>query len=390
MLDGIQQRDVALQAAKDDLEIRVHERTEAVRREVGVRIHAEEALSKERQVLRALIDNVPDLMYVKDTLSRFIVANVAVARAKGVRSPEDLIGKTDFDFFSRDIAAGYYQDEQNLIRAKQPLVDHEEQSVTETGLPIWLLTTKVPLLDSNGDDTGIAGVGHDITARKKAELEWQRAKDAASRAKSEFLANMSHEIRTRLNGVIGMTDLALDTQLTPEQRDYLQTVKLSADFLLTVINDILDFSKVEAGKVELELRAFNLRDCLETALKTLANRADEKGLDILCDIASEVPEVACGDSTRLRQIVLNLIGNSIKFTHEGEVTLKVQPESSDADSDSIHFIVSDTGIGIPLEKQNSIFDPFSQGDTSTSRKYGGAGLGLTSSARFITLMGERI
>jgi PAS domain S-box-containing protein len=390
MLDGIQQRDVALQAAKDDLEIRVHERTEAVRREVGVRIHAEEALSKERQVLRALIDNVPDLMYVKDTLSRFIVANVAVARAKGVRSPEDLIGKTDFDFFSRDIAAGYYQDEQNLIRAKQPLVDHEEQSVTETGLPIWLLTTKVPLLDSNGDDTGIAGVGHDITARKKAELEWQRAKDAASRAKSEFLANMSHEIRTPLNGVIGMTDLALDTQLTPEQRDYLQTVKLSADFLLTVINDILDFSKVEAGKVELELRAFNLRDCLETALKTLANRADEKGLDILCDIASEVPEVACGDSTRLRQIVLNLIGNSIKFTHEGEVTLKVQPESSDADSDSIHFIVSDTGIGIPLEKQNSIFDPFSQGDTSTSRKYGGAGLGLTSSARFITLMGERI
>jgi PAS domain S-box-containing protein len=390
MLDGIQQRDVALQAAKDDLEIRVHERTEAVRREVGVRIHAEEALSKERQVLRALIDNVPDLMYVKDTLSRFIVANVAVARAKGVRSPEDLIGKTDFDFFSRDIAAGYYQDEQNLIRAKQPLVDHEEQSVTETGLPIWLLTTKVPLLDSNGDDTGIAGVGHDITARKKAELEWQRAKDAASRAKSEFLANMSHEIRTRLNGVIGMTDLALDTQLTPEQRDYLQTVKLSADFLLTVINDILDFSKVEAGKVELELRAFNLRDCLETALKTLANRADEKGLEILCDIASEVPEVACGDSTRLRQIVLNLIGNSIKFTHEGEVTLKVQPESSDADSDSIHFIVSDTGIGIPLEKQNSIFDPFSQGDTSTSRKYGGAGLGLTSSARFITLMGERI
>jgi PAS domain S-box-containing protein len=390
MLDGIQQRDVALQAAKDDLEIRVHERTEAVRREVGVRIHAEEALSKERQVLRALIDNVPDLMYVKDTLSRFNVANVAVARAKGVRSPEDLIGKTDFDFFSRDIAAGYYQDEQNLIRAKQPLVDHEEQSVTETGLPIWLLTTKVPLLDSNGDDTGIAGVGHDITARKKAELEWQRAKDAASRAKSEFLANMSHEIRTRLNGVIGMTDLALDTQLTPEQRDYLQTVKLSADFLLTVINDILDFSKVEAGKVELELRAFNLRDCLETALKTLANRADEKGLEILCDIASEVPEVACGDSTRLRQIVLNLIGNSIKFTHEGEVTLKVQPESSDADSDSIHFIVSDTGIGIPLEKQNSIFDPFSQGDTSTSRKYGGAGLGLTSSARFITLMGERI
>jgi two-component system, sensor histidine kinase and response regulator len=393
MLDGIQQRDVALQAAKDDLEVRVHERTEALRREVGVRIQAEEALSKERQVLRALIDNVPDLMYVKDTLSRFIVANTAVARAMGLQSPDDLIGKTDFDFFPREFAIVYYQDEQNLIHSKQPLVDHEEQSVTETGHPIWLLTTKVPLLDSNGDVAGIAGVGHDITARKKAELEWQRAKEAAeaaSRAKSEFLANMSHEIRTPLNGVIGMTDLALDTQLTPEQREYLQTVKFSADSLLTVINDILDFSKVEAGKVELELRDFNLRDCLENALKTLANRADEKGLELLCDIACEVPEVACGDSTRLRQIILNLVGNSIKFTQEGEVALKVELESSDADSDSIHFIVSDTGIGIPREKQGSIFDPFSQGDSSTTRKHGGTGLGLTISARFIALMGGSI
>ena len=273
------------------------------------------------------------------------------------------------------------------------MVDHEEQTVTQTGHRIWLLTTKVPLLDSNGDVTGIVGVGHDITARKKTELEWQRAKEAAevaSRSKSEFLANMSHEIRTPLNGVIGMTDLALDTQLTPEQREYLRTVKLSADSLLTVINDILDFSKVEAGKVELELRDFNLRDCLETALKTLANRADEKGLELLCDIALDVPEVACADSTRLRQIILNLVGNSIKFTHEGEVALKVELESSDADSDSIHFIVSDTGIGIPQEKQSSIFDPFSQGDSSTTREYGGTGLGLTISARFIALMGGTI
>jgi two-component system sensor histidine kinase/response regulator len=197
-------------------------------------------------------------------------------------------------------------------------------------------------------------------------------------------------IRAPLNGVIGMTDLALDTALTSEQREYLETVKLSADSLLTVINDILDFSKVEAGKLELEFRDFNLRDCLETTLKTLANRADEKGLELLCEIAPEIPEVACGDSTRLRQIVLNLVGNAIKFTHVGEVALKLELESTEGDTSSIHFIVSDTGIGIPLDKQRSIFDPFSQVDTSTTRKYGGTGLGLTISARFVALMGGRI
>jgi two-component system sensor histidine kinase/response regulator len=393
MLNGIQQRDGALQTAKDELEVRVQERTEALQKEINERMRVEEALSKERQVLRALIDNVPDFMYVKDKESRFIVANAMLARSMGVTSTEELLGKTDFDFYPRELADSYYQDERNLIRTKQPLFNREEESKDASGNKIWLLTTKVPLFNSAGGVTGLAGVGRDITARKKAEFEWQRAKEAAeiaSRAKSEFLANMSHEIRTPLNGVIGMTDLALDTTLTPEQREYLETVKLSADSLLTVINDILDFSKVEAGKLELELRDFNLRDCLETTLKTLANRADEKGLELLCEIAPGIPEVVCGDSTRLRQIILNLVGNAIKFTHAGEVALKVEVESSEGDITSVHFVVADTGIGIPPEKQRTIFDPFSQGDTSTTRKYGGTGLGLTISARFVALMGGRI
>ncbi len=389
-----------LQAHAETLEKCVQQRTSdladanrALQTEVSERTRAEEALSAERTMLRALIDNVPDFMYAKDTESRFIVANVVLARSMGPISPEELLGKTDFDFYPEELARAYYEDEQKIIRSEGALCNRELECADAQGERFWLLTSKVPLRDKNGRVTGIVGTAHDITKRKAAEIEMREAKEAAeeaSRAKSEFLANMSHEIRTPLNGILGMTDLALDTTLTPEQRDYLETVKVSADSLLTVINDVLDFSKIEAGKIDLEVIDFSVRDTVEAALKTLSLRADEKGLELLCEMAPEVPEVLRGDPSRLRQIILNLVGNAIKFTDRGEVAVKVRAEAGDGECRMLHFEVSDTGIGIPAEKQKLIFAPFSQADSSTTRKYGGTGLGLTISSRLVSMMGGKI
>jgi CheY-like chemotaxis protein/nitrogen-specific signal transduction histidine kinase/HPt (histidine-containing phosphotransfer) domain-containing protein len=244
-----------------------------------------------------------------------------------------------------------------------------------------------------GRQPAMCAVVRDIRERKRIEANVAKARDAAieaSRAKSEFLANMSHEIRTPMNGVLGMTELALDTELSPQQRDYLVTVKASADSLLAILNDILDFSKIESRKLELESIPFSVRDLVGTMLKPLALKAEQKGLELLLEIDPGVPPGIAGDPVRLQQVLTNLLGNAIKFTEHGHVMLEIREDARSADASRLHFQITDTGIGIPADKHATIFEAFSQADGSTTRRFGGTGLGLTISSNLVHLMGGRI
>ncbi len=382
-------------------------RTEA---EAANRLLAEQfsILDSERRLLRAFIDNIPDFMYVKDTHSRFVVANQTVAQRAKVEKPEDLLGKTDFDFYPEEIAKNFYEDEQRVIRTGLPIFDREETTGVDAQNQLqYLLTTKVPLFDSEGRVSGIAGMGRDITMRKMMDdalrqsnrdlleaTDWANKMaleaEAASKAKSEFLANMSHEIRTPMNGVLGMNGLLLGTDLGPEQRHYAEVVESSAKSLLTVIDDILDYSKAEAGKLEIDIVDFNLHVLIEDLAEIMAERVDEKQLEFVCAVAPDVSALLQGDPGRLRQVLLNLASNAMKFTHQGEVVVRVSLISETDAEVFLRFIVRDTGIGIPQDKQKMLFTSFTQVDASTTRRYGGTGLGLAICKQLIELMGGEI
>jgi PAS domain S-box-containing protein len=359
--------------------------------DVTARKRTEEALRESEQRLQSILDNARAVIYVKSVDGHYVLVNRLFESLFHIRRGE-VVGKSDFDLFPAEMAESIRANDQRVLAAGAPL-QFEEVAVHDDGVHTYV-STKFLLYDASGVPHALCGISTDITERKRAEVELHKAKEAAEAAnlaKSVFLANMSHEIRTPMNGIIGMTELVLDTSLNPDQREFLTLVKESADSLLTVINDILDFSKVEAGKLDLERIPFPLRDSLGDTMKSLAFRAHTKGLELACHVAADVPEYVTGDPGRLRQVLTNLVGNAVKFTDRGEVVVDVKLESQTEEGDVLlHLCISDTGIGVPADKQQMIFEAFEQADSSTTRRFGGTGLGLAISRNLIELMGGRL
>jgi len=353
---------------------------------------AEEALDNEKYLMNALMNNIPDHIYFKDLQSRFIRINSAHAQSFGFNDPKQVIGKSDFDFFTDEHAKQAFEDEQRIIQTGEH-INLEEKQTWSDRQDTWVSTTKIPLHDKSGKIIGTFGISKDITKRKRAEEALLQAKeeaDSANKAKSEFLANMSHEIRTPLNGIIGFTDLLLKTPLNEIQQQYADNVNTSGFSLLSIINDILDFSKIEAGKMELDFIKTDIIEMVEMASDIIKYHAAKKGLELLLNIPQSVPRFAVVDPMRLRQILVNLLSNAVKFTQSGEVELKITFTKENEFSGKFHFSVRDTGIGINIEQQKKLFKAFTQADSSTTRKFGGTGLGLAISNMLAEKMGSKI
>ncbi len=363
----------------------------AIRTDITARKLAEARLDEQLHFSRQVLDTLPVPLYFKDTQGRYQGFNKAFADFFGIE-PSLWIGRHVRDLLPPELAEQHVaRDEEVFARGGRQ--SYEIELITPAGARYDTLYNKAALTRPDGSVRGLVGTIMDISERKRWEAEILRAKEAAenaNRAKSDFLANMSHEIRTPMNGVIGMTELALDTDLTEEQRDYLEAVQMSANALLSIIDDILDFSKIEAGRLDVEQIPFDLEKVCADALRTVAVRADQKGLELLARRGPGVPRRLLGDPGRLRQILLNLLGNAIKFTERGEIEVAVELAEPGAAGQVLHFCVSDTGIGIAPEKQEHIFEAFAQEDSSTTRRFGGTGLGLTICSRLCELMGGRI
>jgi PAS domain S-box-containing protein len=370
-----------------------------------------EAKLRENAVYRAIFEMLPDQVYYKDLDCRFVVANEATARLIGIAGPHRLTGESDLSLaqmglLDRETAAQFHRDERAVLDSGKPA--YLEQEVYDiAGTHRWLGVLKVPVRDESGRVVALVGLGRDITDRKqqreqlaqaRAQLERQNAElqearadaERASRAKSEFLAAMSHEIRTPMTGVLGMADLLASANLPPVQHRQVEAIRASGRHLLAVVNDILDFSRIEAGRLDLEHVDFSMFELVEQVRGLMHPQAVERGLSLMFHVADSVPQVLRGDPTRLQQVLLNLVGNGLKFTNAGGVTVHVTAAERDGPEVMVRTEVIDTGIGIPAAIVPTLFEPFSQADGSTARHYGGSGLGLAICKRIVTAMGGEI
>jgi PAS domain S-box-containing protein len=379
----------ALSRANDELEQRVGERTAQLVAEISERKGAEQVARESEAELNAYFDGSPVGMVLVDRELRYLKANQRLADMTNV-SIDGRLGKTVREILPSlaDILEPLYQE---VFASGKPIINFELRNILHEHRDFQL--SFFPLMGEDAKPKAVGVVSLDITEQKRAEAEANQAKmvaQEANRAKSEFLANMSHEIRTPMNGVIGMAEFLLETELTDEQRDFAETIRSSGDALLVVINDILDFSKMEAGKLAVEELDFNLHSIFEGALELLGSSCEEKGIELAGLIESSVPTQLCGDAGRIRQVLINLVGNAIKFTEVGEVTVRVSCDMENDRECELRFKVSDSGMGISPEIQKRLFKAFTQADSSTTRKFGGTGLGLAISRQLVEKMGGEI
>jgi two-component system, sensor histidine kinase and response regulator len=346
--------------------------------------------SRQHAWMIGMINAIPDAVSYRDVNGVFLGCNEAFARICG-RSCSAIVGCTVAELFPELAGLILARDSEVLSSSQQ--CTHDDLVAFEGGTRAHLETVRSPVRDSAGKVIGVLAIGRDITQRKRGEDEIRRAKEIAeeaTRMKSDFLANMSHEIRTPMNAIIGLSHLVLKTELTPRQRDYIAKVQTSGQHLLGVINDILDFSKVEAGKLDLESAEFELEKLLDNTSSLISEKSHAKGLELVFEVAPDVPPHLVGDSLRLGQILLNYANNAVKFTEKGEIVISVRASERTDKDVLLHFRVQDTGIGLTPEEMGRLFQSFSQADTSTTRKFGGTGLGLAISKKLAELMGGQV
>lgn len=359
-------------------------------KDVSESIAVKEEIKKERQLLRTLIDNLPSAIYVKDKQGRKIIANIADLENIGALSPNEVIGHTDLEIFSGEIGERGYIDDMRVIRSSTPIIDREERFESINGEARWLLTSKLPLVNTSGEVSGLVGIGHDITHQKQLIKELEIAKNKAEesdRLKSAFLANMSHEIRTPMNGILGFTDLLKDDDIEPGRRKmYISNIQKSGYRMLNTVNDLIEISKIEVGEVSIQTREFDLHSTLVDICEFFRSEAEDKGLRLQCVIPDKNEQLLIkSDVSKLESIVTNLVKNAIKYSEQGSIEF-----SYEIKNDNFEFYCKDTGIGIPEDRINAVFNRFEQADIEDRLALQGSGLGLAITKAYVEMLGGTI